>query len=87
MEQSAHQQNVKGRVFVLAIGLNMVYLVLEAVMGLWVGSLALLADAAHNLSDVVGLALAWAWAWAEPRVWPGQAGPDLAWSGPRLARL
>jgi cobalt-zinc-cadmium efflux system protein len=60
MEQAAHQQNVKGRVFVLAIGLNLVYLVLEAVMGLWVGSLALLADAAHNLSDVVGLALAWA---------------------------
>jgi cobalt-zinc-cadmium efflux system protein len=39
--------------------LNLGYLLVEAVAGLLVGSLALLADAAHNLTDVAGLLLAW----------------------------
>jgi cobalt-zinc-cadmium efflux system protein len=47
------------RAFALGIGLNMAYIAAEAAAGLWIGSLALLADAAHNLSDVLGLALAW----------------------------
>ena len=40
--------------------LNIIYIVVEAVYGFLSGSLALLADAGHNLSDVLGLALAWA---------------------------
>jgi cobalt-zinc-cadmium efflux system protein len=48
-----------GRAFALGIGLNIAYVIAETVAGLWVGSLALLADAGHNLSDVLGLAIAW----------------------------
>jgi cobalt-zinc-cadmium efflux system protein len=47
------------RAFALGIGLNLAYIAAEAAAGLWAGSLALLADAGHNLSDVLGLALAW----------------------------
>jgi len=44
----------------LAIGaaLNVAYVAIEAGFGFWEGSLALLADAGHNLSDVMGLLLA-----------------------------
>ena len=35
------------------------FVLLEALFGLWVGSLALLADAAHKLTDVFGLLIAW----------------------------
>jgi cobalt-zinc-cadmium efflux system protein len=48
-----------GRAFGIGIALNLAYVAVEAVIGLWQGSLALLADAGHNLSDVLGLALAW----------------------------
>ncbi|PAX07103.1 cation diffusion facilitator family transporter [Sphingomonas lenta] len=47
------------RAFAVGIGLNIVYVVAEAAAGLWTGSVALLADAGHNLSDVLGLAVAW----------------------------
>jgi len=39
--------------------LNAGLVVVEAGIGLWVGSVALLGDAGHNLSDVLGLMLAW----------------------------
>lgn len=42
----------------LALGLNGVFLVVEVIGGLVLGSLALLADAAHMLTDVAGLAIA-----------------------------
>lgn len=42
-----------------AVILNTAYVVLEAVAGFVTGSLALLADAAHNLTDVGGLLIAW----------------------------
>lgn len=45
--------------FRLGILLNLVYVAIEGAFGLITGSLALLADAGHNLSDVLGLALAW----------------------------
>jgi cobalt-zinc-cadmium efflux system protein len=48
-----------GRAFAVGIALNLAYVAVEAGIGLWKGSLALLADAGHNLSDVLGLALAW----------------------------
>ena len=48
-----------GRAFALGIGLNLLFVVIEGVAGLMGNSVALLADAGHNLSDVLGLALAW----------------------------
>ncbi|MCA9236689.1 MAG: cation transporter [Planctomycetales bacterium] len=48
------------KAFALGIALNLVYVAAEAASGVLGGSVALLADAGHNLSDVVGLLLAWA---------------------------
>lgn len=52
--------NAHGRAFALALALNGGFVLVEAVLGWRAGSLALLADAGHNLTDVVGLVLAWA---------------------------
>ena len=43
----------------MGVTLNSGFVVLEVVYGLWAHSLALVADAGHNLSDVFGLLLAW----------------------------
>ena len=48
------------RAFMLGVGLNTAFVLAEVIFGLRAQSLALLADAGHNLSDVLGLALAWA---------------------------
>ncbi len=48
-----------GPAFKWAVVLNVGYVLIEAAAGLTIGSLALLADAAHNLTDVVGLLIAW----------------------------
>jgi len=48
-----------GRAFAIGIFLNGGFIVLEVVFGLLSDSLALLADAGHNMSDVLGLILAW----------------------------
>ncbi len=48
-----------GSAFALGIALNLIYVAAEAGFGIAAGSLALLADAGHNLSDVLGLALSW----------------------------
>lgn len=48
-----------GRAFAVGVALNTIFVAIEAGWGLWAGSVALLADAAHNLSDVLGLLLAW----------------------------
>jgi Co/Zn/Cd efflux system component len=47
------------RAFAIGILLNIVFVAIEAFYGWRVNSLALLADAGHNLSDVAGLVLAW----------------------------
>lgn len=47
------------RAFVIGIALNVVFVVAEWFFGLMANSLALIADAAHNFSDVLGLMLAW----------------------------
>ena len=52
------------RAFAVGIGLNIAFVAIEAFYGWKVNSLALLADAGHNLSDVAGLGLAWAAAMA-----------------------
>src|ERR1700730_6237964 len=48
-----------GRAFAIGIALNLVYVLGEAIGGIFSGSLALLADAGHNLGDVLGLSLSW----------------------------
>lgn len=48
-----------GKLFAAATGLNVAFVVVEVVFGLAANSTALLADAAHNASDVAGLLLAW----------------------------
>jgi cobalt-zinc-cadmium efflux system protein len=48
-----------GRAFAIGIALNLIYVAAEAGYGLAASSLALLADAGHNLGDVLGLALSW----------------------------
>lgn len=48
-----------GRAFAVGIGLNVTFVVVESIYGWLSQSTALLADAAHNLSDVLGLVLAW----------------------------
>jgi cobalt-zinc-cadmium efflux system protein len=47
------------RAFAVGIVLNLAFVGIEAFYGWRVNSLALLADAGHNLSDVAGLVLAW----------------------------
>jgi len=47
------------RAFAIGIVLNIVFVAIEAFYGWKINSLALLADAGHNLSDVAGLVLAW----------------------------
>jgi cobalt-zinc-cadmium efflux system protein len=48
-----------GRAFAIGIALNTGFVLVEAAAGLLTDSMALLADAGHNFSDVVSLALAW----------------------------
>jgi cobalt-zinc-cadmium efflux system protein len=54
-----HAEVNYGRAFAIGIVANLAYLGAEAVAGIFSGSLALLADAGHNLGDVLGLALSW----------------------------
>jgi len=48
-----------GRAFAIGIVLNSAFVVIEATYGILSGSMALVADAGHNLSDVLSLAIAW----------------------------
>ena len=48
-----------GRAFAIGVVLNSVFVVVEAGFGIWSGSMALVADAGHNLSDVLALLIAW----------------------------
>lgn len=47
------------RAFAIGVALNLAFVAIETGFGFWANSLALLADAGHNLSDVFGLLLAW----------------------------
>jgi cobalt-zinc-cadmium efflux system protein len=67
----AHGPTDFSRAFAIGIGLNTGFVAVEAWYGWQANSLALLADAAHNLSDVAGLLLAWGAAWAA-RIAPDQ---------------
>jgi len=54
-----HHHGDYNRAFAIGVTLNVVYVIVEGAFGFATGSLALLADAGHNLSDVLGLLLAW----------------------------
>jgi cobalt-zinc-cadmium efflux system protein len=48
------------RAFAIGFALNLGFVVVEAIFGFTANSMALLSDAGHNLSDVLGLVIAWA---------------------------
>lgn len=54
-----HAPATFGRAFAIGITLNTAFVVVEAIYGVIAGSMALVADAGHNLSDVLGLLIAW----------------------------
>lgn len=55
----SHQVKSFGKAFAVGIVLNLAFVAIEFYYGLKIDSLALMADAGHNLSDVAGLILAW----------------------------
>ncbi len=65
-----HGPNTHNLAFGLGIALNISFVLIETFYGFQSQSLALLADAGHNLSDVLGLVLAWA------ALWVGRLRPD-----------
>ncbi len=69
-----HASTNFNRAFAIGIVLNLAFVGIEAGYGWHVNSLALLADAGHNLSDVIGLVLAWGAAWA------GRLQPDARYT-------
>ena len=54
-----HAHHAQGRAFAIAIVLNLGFVAAEVTAGLVSGSVALLADAGHNFSDVLTLLVAW----------------------------
>ena len=60
-DNHSHTHEVKdfGKAFAIGIALNVGFIIVEVTFGLIVNSLALIADAGHNLSDVLGLLIAW----------------------------
>src|ERR1700710_2413062 len=62
-----HAPDSFGFAFAVGVILNMTIVIAELVFGCAASSLALMADAAHNFSDVIGLLLAWGAAWLARR--------------------
>jgi cobalt-zinc-cadmium efflux system protein len=60
MTGHSHHRTDFTHAFALGIALNSAIVVIELVFGLLAGSMALIADAGHNLSDVLGLVVGWA---------------------------
>lgn len=54
-----HEVSNYNQAFAIGVFLNMLFVVIEFVYGISADSLALIADAGHNLSDVLSLLLAW----------------------------
>jgi cobalt-zinc-cadmium efflux system protein len=55
----SHAPGNFGRAFAVGTTLNIAFVIVEAIFGLRANSVALLADAGHNLGDVLGLLIAW----------------------------
>ncbi|HEU0115520.1 MAG TPA: cation diffusion facilitator family transporter, partial [Thermomicrobiales bacterium] len=64
-----HGPATYNRAFAIGVALNLGFVVVEAIFGVFAHSLALVADSGHNLSDVLGLLLAWGAALLAQR-WP-----------------
>lgn len=62
-----HAPGSYGSAFAIGILLNSAFVLVEAGFGLWSGSMALVADAGHNLSDVLSLLIAWGAAYMSER--------------------
>lgn len=58
-EHHDHSPKSFGWAFGIGISINVIFVIIEATYGILGNSLALLSDAGHNLSDVVGLVIAW----------------------------
>ena len=56
----SHAPKEFGRAFAIGVTLNLGFVIVEGGAGWLSGSIALIADAGHNLSDVLGLLMAWA---------------------------
>ncbi len=88
-----HQIKNYNRAFAFGILLNVTFVIIEASYGVISGSLALIADAGHNLSDVLGLLLAWGAIWlaskkaTEKRTYGFRKGTVLASLGSALLLL
>ena len=54
-----HEAANFGKAFAIGVSLNLIYVVVQVGFGIRANSVALLADATHNLSDVLGLLLSW----------------------------
>src|SRR5262245_11066709 len=54
-----HPPPTATRAFAIGVALNAAFVLVETACGIFAGSLALVADAGHNLSDCLGLLLAW----------------------------
>lgn len=63
----SHSSQAYDRAFAIGVFLNLSFVAIEAIYGWWAQSLSLLADAGHNLSDVLGLLLAWGASWLARR--------------------
>jgi cobalt-zinc-cadmium efflux system protein len=59
IEAHVHAPKNFGPAFAIGVSLNLTFVVIEVIYGLLAHSMALLADAGHNLGDVFGLAMAW----------------------------
>ena len=58
--QHAHNNDIKlGNAFKLGITINIIFVIAEATAGFLSNSMALVADAGHNFSDVLALAFSW----------------------------
>src|SRR4030095_2399705 len=60
MSGHAHHHDDFTRAFALGTALNIAIVLVEATFGFLANSMALIADAGHNLSDVLGLVIGWA---------------------------
>lgn len=58
MHNHTRQITSLNSIYIISIVLNLLFVVAESAVGFWSGSLGLLSDAGHNLSDVFGLLLA-----------------------------
>ena len=61
------EQVQPNKAFFWGILLNLIYIIAEVAFGIGIGSVALVADAIHNMSDVLGLGLAWFAEWLSNR--------------------